>query len=120
LFVTDLFLPLDDFAVELFLNGDMGHGRGWRGAMPMLLLRRAPDHITRSYFHFWTTFALYPATPRRDNQGLTERMGMPRRPGAGLERDTRATRARRIGCFEQGIDTHIAGEILGMSFGGGL
>ena len=40
LFVADLFHPVDGLAVELFLNGDMGHGRGWRGAMPVLLTGR--------------------------------------------------------------------------------
>ena len=29
------------------------HGRSWRGAMPMLLSRRAPDHIARPNFRFW-------------------------------------------------------------------
>src|SRR5712691_5136681 len=82
LFVADLLHPLDDFAVALFLNGDMGHGRGRRGAMPMLFFRRAPDHVARSYFHFWTAFALHPPTPRRDDQGLPKRVGVPCRPGA--------------------------------------
>ena len=82
-------------------------------------LRRAPDHVTRSYFHFWTAFALHPPTPGRDDQGLPERVGVPCRAGAGLERDTRATRACRIGCLEQGIDTHSAGEIFRRSFAEG-
>jgi hypothetical protein len=30
LFVADLLQPLDDFAVERFLNRDMGHGRALR------------------------------------------------------------------------------------------
>src|SRR6266446_1301013 len=48
LFVADFLLPFDDLAVELFLDGDMGH-RGGRGrAVPMLLARRARDNITRS------------------------------------------------------------------------
>jgi hypothetical protein len=47
LFVADLFQPVDGLAVELFLNGDVGHGRGGRGAMPVLLARRDPDHVAR-------------------------------------------------------------------------
>jgi len=35
LFVAHLFHPVDDLTVELFLNGDMRHGRGRRGIMPM-------------------------------------------------------------------------------------
>ena len=34
--VGDVFEPVDDFAVELFLNGDVGHGGSWRGAVPVL------------------------------------------------------------------------------------
>ena len=37
LFVADLLHPLHDLAVERLLNGDMGHRRGRRRAMPMLL-----------------------------------------------------------------------------------
>jgi len=29
LFVADLFHPVDDLSVELFLNGDVSHGRCW-------------------------------------------------------------------------------------------
>jgi hypothetical protein len=50
LFVADLFHPVNRFAVELFLNGDVRHGRGWRGAVPMLLARREPDYVSRSDF----------------------------------------------------------------------
>ena len=37
LFVRDLLHPIDHFAVLPFLNGDVGHGRGWRGAVPVPL-----------------------------------------------------------------------------------
>jgi hypothetical protein len=46
LFVADLFHPLDNLAVELFLNGDVRHGRGRCSPMPVLLAGRKPDHIT--------------------------------------------------------------------------
>jgi hypothetical protein len=69
LLVADLLHPVDDLAVELFLNGDMGHGRGRHGAMPMLLTRRASDHVTRSNHLDWTAPALYEAAARRHDQG---------------------------------------------------
>jgi hypothetical protein len=50
LFVADLFHPVDGLAVELFLNGDVRHGRGRRSTMPMLLARGEPDHVTRPDF----------------------------------------------------------------------
>ena len=37
LFVADLFHPVNRFAVELFLNGDVRHGRGRRSTMPILV-----------------------------------------------------------------------------------
>src|SRR5258708_21878822 len=45
LLIADLFHPGDNLTVELFLNGDVGHGRGRRSPMPVLLARREPDHI---------------------------------------------------------------------------
>src|SRR6266581_5356170 len=50
LFVADLFHPVGGLAVEAFLNGDVRHGRGCRGAMPMFLTRREPDHVTPDEF----------------------------------------------------------------------
>ena len=50
LFVADLFHPVHGFAVELFLNGDVRHGRGGRRAVPVFLARRKPDHVARPDF----------------------------------------------------------------------
>jgi hypothetical protein len=47
LFVADLFHPVDSLAVQLFLNGDVGHRRGCRGSMPVFLTGRNPDDVTR-------------------------------------------------------------------------
>jgi hypothetical protein len=38
LFVADLLHPFGRLTVELFLNGDMGHGRSCYGAMPCFSL----------------------------------------------------------------------------------
>src|SRR5947207_15748347 len=48
LFVADLFHPVNSLAIELFLNGDMRHGGGWRSPVPVFLTRPEPDHVTRS------------------------------------------------------------------------
>ena len=52
LFVADLFHPLDNFAVELFVNGDMSHGGSRRSAIPMLFILWAPDHVPPVVFPF--------------------------------------------------------------------
>ena len=113
LFVTDLFHPIDNFPVELFLNGDVRHGRSWRGAVPMFLTRREPDHVTGPNFLDRASPSLYEAAARRHDQYRTERVRVPCRPGAGLERDTCAKRACRIVCLEKGVNAHRAGKILG-------
>jgi hypothetical protein len=83
LFVADLFHPVDRFAVKLFLNGDMGHRRGWSGAVPMLLTRRNPDDVTRPNFLDQAFPALCPATTSQNDQGLAERVGVPCGSGSG-------------------------------------
>jgi hypothetical protein len=100
LFVADLFHPVDDLAVELFLNGNMRHGRGRRGTMPMLLAWREPDHIAGMDLLNGTALALHPPATGRDNQGLAERMGMPRCSSTRLERDACAGRASWSVCLE--------------------
>jgi hypothetical protein len=95
LFVAHVFQPIDDLAVELFLDGDMRHARGRRGAVPVLLARREPDHVAGMDFLDRAALPLDPAAAGRDDQGLPERMGVPRRPGPGLERDAGTGRTCR-------------------------
>src|SRR5207244_11498605 len=78
LFVADLLHPVDGLAVELFHNRDVRHGRGWRRAVPMLLTRRAPDHVTGPNLLDRTAPALHQAAAGRHDQCLTQRMGVPR------------------------------------------
>src|ERR687897_2999470 len=110
LLVADLFHPVDDLAVQRLLNGDMRHrGRG-RCAMPVLLTRRKPDHIPWVDFLDRAAPSLHPSAAGRDDQGLTEWMGVPCRARARFERDAGATSTCRIGRLEQRIDPYGAGE----------
>src|ERR1700730_2110486 len=77
LFVADLFHPIENFTVALFLNGDVSHGRGRRSPMPVLLAGREPDHITRPDLLDRTSPPLCQAAASRDDEGLTERMRVP-------------------------------------------
>ena len=67
-----------------------------------------------------TTPALDPATTGCDDQGLTERMGVPCRARARLEGDARATNARRSGRLEQRVNADCAGEIIRRPLAGRL
>src|SRR5688572_5875238 len=90
LVVADLFQPVGGLAVELFHNGNVRHGRGGRSAVPMLLTRREPDHIAGMDLLNWTALTLDPTATGCDNQGLTQRVGVPCSTGAGFECDTGA------------------------------
>src|SRR5438874_12717891 len=120
LFVADLFHPVGGLAIETFLNGDVRHGCGRRGAVPMFLTRLEPDHVTRPNVLDRTSPALYPAAASRHDQGLAQRVAVPCCPSAGLERDTGADRACRIGRLEQGVNAYSAGKVLCRSFAGRL
>src|SRR6266446_330318 len=120
LLVGDFLHPVDHLSVELFLDGDVGHGGGRRGAMPMLLAWRGRDNITRSNDLDRPAPALHIAAAGSDDQGLAQRVGVPCAAGAWLERDVGAARTCRSGRLEKLVDTYRAGEILGRPSGGGL
>jgi hypothetical protein len=81
---------------------------------PMADTSRLPDLLDRA------APALGEAATGRHDQGLAERVGVPRRPGARLEGDAGPDRAGRGGCPEQGVDADRTGKPLGRSFPGGL
>jgi hypothetical protein len=93
--VADLFHPVNCFAIELFLNGDVRHGRGRRGTVPMLFTRRELDHVTRPDLLDRPARALSETAAGRHDQSLAQRMRMPGRPRARLKRDTGADRTCR-------------------------
>jgi hypothetical protein len=118
--VANLFHPIGSRAVEIFLNGDVCHGCGWRGAVPMFLTRRDRDHVPRPNLLNRTTPGLHPTAASRNDQGLAQRMGVPCCPSTGLERNTGTARACWIVWLKQGVNTYSAGEIVGRPFAGGL
>lgn len=65
LLVTDLFHPVDGISVELFVNGDVHHGRGCRGTRPML--SPGDNQLT-------SPERIYQAAASGHDQGLAERV----------------------------------------------
>src|SRR4051812_39744154 len=80
LLISNMFHPVDDFAVLLLLNGNVRHGRGRCAPVPVLLIGREPDHVTGPDLFDGSGPALHPATTSRDEESLTQRMRMPRGP----------------------------------------
>src|SRR5947208_13892563 len=110
LFVAHVLHPLDHFAVERFLNGNVRHGGRRRSAVPMLLVRRKPDHIARPDFFDRSAPTLRPSEAGRDDQRLTKWMCMPRSACTRLERDVCTTHTCRLRSFKQRINPHCPGK----------
>src|SRR3954452_17278105 len=94
--VTDMLEPLDRLAVEGFLDRQMRHRRGRRGAMPVLFPRGKPDGVAGTDLLDRSALALRQPQAGDDEQRLTERMGVPGSAGAGLEGDQRGAQTRRL------------------------
>ncbi len=82
--------PVDELTVELFLDGEMTHGRSRSGAVPVLLARRKPHDIARPDFLNGSTFALNPAKAGHNKERLPKRVCMPCAPRARLKGHKRA------------------------------
>src|SRR6266478_7357075 len=112
LLVGNLLHPFDHLPILLFLNSDVCHGSGLRGAMPVLLTGREPDHVSGPDLLDRSTFALSPAAARRDDQSLAERMSVPCSSRARLERNASPLNKGGIGCPKKRIDTNRPSEPL--------
>src|SRR5215210_3075590 len=84
LLISDLLQPVDGLTVELFLNGDVRHGRGRRRAVPVLLVRWEPDDVARPDFLDRAALALSKAEPGRHDERLPEWVRVPCRASARL------------------------------------
>src|SRR5207248_10656796 len=98
----------------------MRHCGRQRGTVPMLLVRRKPDNVTRPDFLGWSVPALRPTKTGGDDQRLPEWMCMPGSASARLERYVCTGHACRIGCLEWRINANCAGEPISWSFCGRL
>src|SRR5216110_2899970 len=87
LLVAHLLQPLDHLAVELLLDGDVGHRRGRGRAVPVLLAWREPHHVARADDLDRPAPPLGQPAPGRHDERLPERVGVPGGPGTGLESD---------------------------------
>src|SRR5580658_5517578 len=112
--------PVYGFAVELFLNGDVRHGRCLRCSVPVLFSGFEPEDVARADLFDWAAPALRAAAAGCDNERLAERVRMPGCAGSGFEGDAGADYACWVGRGKQRIDPDGAGEPLGRPFAGWL
>src|SRR5215469_13105290 len=110
LLVADSLEPVNELPIELFLDRDVRHGGRGRGAVPVLLSRRAPDDIARSDDPDRTAPALHQATSGGDDQCLAEWMRMPVAARARLERHMGAASTCRSRRLEQRVDADCSGK----------
>src|SRR5437868_6959029 len=115
LLVRDLLHPLDDLAVQVLLDSEVGHGGRGGGAMPVPFARWNPDHVAGPDLLDRADLDLHPADAGGHNERLSARMRVPCCARAGLERDVGARRLRRVLRLEQRIDAHRSREVLGGS-----
>src|SRR5580704_4349695 len=113
LVVADILQPIDVLAVERFLHGDVNHDGCRAGAVPMLLVRRNPDHVAGANFPRLAAPHLHPADPGRDAQRLAEGMSVPMGPRPRLETHQARADARRGWRLDDRVLPDGAGERVG-------
>src|SRR5262249_32921444 len=118
--VGDVFHPVDDFSVFLFLNGDVSHCSCRGCAVPVFFAGSEPNHVARANLFDWSAFALRPAAAGCDDKRLTKRMGMPCRARARFEGDACALHKCGIRRLKERINSNDAGEPFGWPLHGGL
>ncbi len=117
MFGGDFFHPIGGLAVEHLDDGDVGHGRGGCGAVPMFFARREPDDVTRANFLDRSSPTLHPAAAAGHDERLASGCvcHAVRAPGSKV---TLAPRARAgTGASNSGLTrtepvNHSAGPLL--------
>ena len=116
----DVFEPVDDLPVEVFLDGDVGEGGGGGGSVPVFFVWREPDDVSGADLFDGAAGVLRPSEAGGDEEGLAEGVGVPGGAGAGLEGDLGGLDEGGAGGLEEGVDADVAGEPVCRALGGGL
>jgi hypothetical protein len=116
LFVGDVFEPVYGFAVQAFLDCDVGHGGGGCGSVPVFFVWGEPDYVAGVDLFYWAAFALGSSAACGDDQGLAEGVGVPGGAGSGLECDAGAGYQGWVGCLKEWVDTYGSGEPVCWTF----
>lgn len=98
----------------------MRHGTAGSGAVPVLDLGGADDHVPGPDLLDGLAPFLGQADPGGDDEHLSHRMDMPVGAGAGFKSDAAAAGAHGVVGGVQGIDAHGPGEKAGRALDGRL
>ncbi len=109
LFVSDFFHPLGAFAVFDAGNGNMGHGRSGRRAVPVFDARRTLEHISGPEFFDCAVSSACPANAKGHHKVLACGMRMPKGTRTGLKRD--------IGSGDAGVPAMVKKDVLHLVIG---
>src|SRR5262249_44221540 len=112
--------PVHGLAIELLVDGDVSHRRGWSGTVPMLFVRPDVRDITGADFIDWLAIALDESAPSGHDERLPQRMRVPCRASARLGGDARDDDPCRCRGAEEWVDAHRTGEPFGRPLGRGL
>lgn len=86
--IVDAIHERHDFS-NLFLKYKAGHRVVRRCTLPMSFAWGPPNDVSRTNLDDVSTLRLYPTCATKDNNGLSERVHLPRRPGAGAKGNRR-------------------------------
>jgi hypothetical protein len=95
------------------LDGDLGVEATGRGAVPVVLARLEEDPVPGPHLLDRASLAPDQADPLGDEDGLTDRMGVPGGPGPGGEVDDPAHDQRRRRGRGDDVDVDVPGEPVG-------
>ena len=118
--VGDVFQPIDNLAIEAFLDCDVGEGSSWGSAVPMLLTRRKPNDVAGMNFLDGAAIFLHPAAAGSHDEGLSKGMGVPGGACSRLEGDTGAGDQRWVGRLKEWINADGAGKPICRTLAGWL
>lgn len=118
LLVANLFHPLDNLAVELFLKRNVRHFCRGSSTMPVLYAGRNPDDIAFVDLLNLSTLFLHPASTGGYSQGLAERMRVPRSPRTQFKTNSCSSNTRWLDYGQKRFDAHDSGKVLRRSLTG--
>jgi len=117
---SDVLHPVGGVAVQMFDDGDVGHGCGDRGSMPVALTGCEEDHVAGMDLLDRSALPLHSAQAAGHDQVLPQGMAVPGGPGTGLKGHCRGEAPGRSRDLKEWVHADRAAEPGLGAFHGGL